>query len=208
MTRRVGSWRASSISRSPCTSRWVVWPAGSAWSSSSATWGCSGPTRRTCTAATSATRSGRWSRDSGGKISIAPQVEVQMGHGWPPVLKAIEYGPAPELLDRCRDDRAGRHVHPDARRRSAPSGAGSTRRAYEPNEQVPKDCLTARADAAGGDASTAPTSAGRRGPDRIADAGQAGRRRDPRRQRRSTWLRSSTPSPPSCCAPMSPTSTP
>src|SRR5205085_7193260 len=26
-------------------------------------------------------------RDSGGTISVAPQVEVQMGHGWPPLLK-------------------------------------------------------------------------------------------------------------------------
>jgi 5-methylthioadenosine/S-adenosylhomocysteine deaminase len=36
-------------------------------------------------------------RDSGGTISIAPQVEVQMGHGWPPVMKAIEYGLRPSL---------------------------------------------------------------------------------------------------------------
>jgi cytosine/adenosine deaminase-related metal-dependent hydrolase len=35
--------------------------------------------------------------DSGGTISIAPQVEVQMGHGWPPVMKAIEYGLRPSL---------------------------------------------------------------------------------------------------------------
>ena len=35
--------------------------------------------------------------DSGGRISIAPQVEVQMGHGWPPVLKAIEHGLRPSL---------------------------------------------------------------------------------------------------------------
>jgi cytosine/adenosine deaminase-related metal-dependent hydrolase len=35
--------------------------------------------------------------DSGGTISIAPQVEVQMGHGWPPVMKAIEYGLPPSL---------------------------------------------------------------------------------------------------------------
>ena len=35
--------------------------------------------------------------DSGGTISVAPQVEVQMGHGWPPVMKAIEYGLAPSL---------------------------------------------------------------------------------------------------------------
>jgi cytosine/adenosine deaminase-related metal-dependent hydrolase len=35
--------------------------------------------------------------DSGGTISIAPQVEVQMGHGWPPVMKAVEYGLRPGL---------------------------------------------------------------------------------------------------------------
>lgn len=35
--------------------------------------------------------------DSGGTVSIAPQVEEQMGHGWPPVMKAIEYGLRPSL---------------------------------------------------------------------------------------------------------------
>ncbi|MCW6005423.1 amidohydrolase family protein [Micromonospora sp. CPCC 205371] len=35
--------------------------------------------------------------DSGGTISIAPQVEVQMGHGWPPVVKSMEYGLRPSL---------------------------------------------------------------------------------------------------------------
>jgi cytosine/adenosine deaminase-related metal-dependent hydrolase len=35
--------------------------------------------------------------DSGGTISIAPQVEAQMGHGWPPVAKAMEYGLRPSL---------------------------------------------------------------------------------------------------------------
>ena len=35
--------------------------------------------------------------DSGGTISIAPQVEVQMGHGWPPVMKSLEYGLRPSL---------------------------------------------------------------------------------------------------------------
>ncbi|MGH8869730.1 MAG: amidohydrolase family protein [Actinomycetes bacterium] len=35
--------------------------------------------------------------DSGGTISIAPQVELQMGHGWPPVNKALEYGLRPSL---------------------------------------------------------------------------------------------------------------
>ncbi|MFI6011123.1 amidohydrolase family protein [Streptomyces sp. NPDC051243] len=35
--------------------------------------------------------------ESGGTVSIAPQVEVQMGHGWPPVMKAVEYGLRPSL---------------------------------------------------------------------------------------------------------------
>jgi 5-methylthioadenosine/S-adenosylhomocysteine deaminase len=35
--------------------------------------------------------------DSGGYISIAAQVETQMGHGWPPVVKAYQYGLAPSL---------------------------------------------------------------------------------------------------------------
>jgi 5-methylthioadenosine/S-adenosylhomocysteine deaminase len=35
--------------------------------------------------------------DSGGTISIAPQIEMQMGHGWPPVRKALEYGRRPSL---------------------------------------------------------------------------------------------------------------
>ncbi|MFJ9542886.1 amidohydrolase family protein [Streptomyces sp. NPDC101225] len=35
--------------------------------------------------------------DSGGTVSIAPQVETQMGHGWPPVMKAVEHGLRPSL---------------------------------------------------------------------------------------------------------------
>ncbi|WP_367319445.1 amidohydrolase family protein [Streptomyces sp. HUAS ZL42] len=35
--------------------------------------------------------------DSGGTVSVAPQVETQMGHGWPPVMTAIEHGLRPSL---------------------------------------------------------------------------------------------------------------
>jgi cytosine/adenosine deaminase-related metal-dependent hydrolase len=35
--------------------------------------------------------------DTGGTISIAAQVELQMGHGWPPVVKATGYGLRPSL---------------------------------------------------------------------------------------------------------------
>jgi cytosine/adenosine deaminase-related metal-dependent hydrolase len=33
--------------------------------------------------------------DTGGTISIAAQVETQMGHGWPPVVKALTHGLRP-----------------------------------------------------------------------------------------------------------------
>ena len=36
-------------------------------------------------------------RDTGGTISIAAQVELQMGHGWPPVAKSYQFGLAPSL---------------------------------------------------------------------------------------------------------------
>jgi 5-methylthioadenosine/S-adenosylhomocysteine deaminase len=35
--------------------------------------------------------------DSGGTVSIAPQVETQMGHGWPPVTQVMEHGLRPSL---------------------------------------------------------------------------------------------------------------
>ena len=34
---------------------------------------------------------------SGGHISVAPQIEMQMGHGWPPVLTALRHGLPPSL---------------------------------------------------------------------------------------------------------------
>jgi 5-methylthioadenosine/S-adenosylhomocysteine deaminase len=40
-----------------------------------------------------------WQRvqETGGKISIAPQIELQMGHGWPPVNKAMQLQLRPSL---------------------------------------------------------------------------------------------------------------
>ena len=35
--------------------------------------------------------------DSGGTVSLAPQVELQMGHGWVPVNKSLEYGLRPSF---------------------------------------------------------------------------------------------------------------
>ena len=70
-----------------------------------------------------------WKRvaDTGGTISIAAQVELQMGHGWPPVNKSYQFGHAAKSVHRRRHHGAGGHVHPDAcclRRRAGPGKRG------------------------------------------------------------------------------------
>jgi 5-methylthioadenosine/S-adenosylhomocysteine deaminase len=81
-------------------------------------------------------------KDSGGTVSIAPQVELQMGHGWPPTLKAIEYGLRPSLSIDVVTTVPG-DMFTQMRAAFAADRARVHESAYEPNEQVPKDCLTA-----------------------------------------------------------------
>jgi 5-methylthioadenosine/S-adenosylhomocysteine deaminase len=81
-------------------------------------------------------------KDSGGTVSIAPQVELQMGHGWPPTLKAIEYGLRPSLSIDVVTTVPG-DMFTQMRAAFAADRARVHEGAYEPNEQVPKDCLTA-----------------------------------------------------------------
>jgi len=80
--------------------------------------------------------------ESGGKISIAPQVEVQMGHGWPPVLKAIEHGLRPSFSIDVVTTVPG-DMFTQMRSAFGSERGRVNEAAYEPNEQVPKDCLTA-----------------------------------------------------------------
>jgi len=81
-------------------------------------------------------------KESGGRISIAPQVEVQMGHGWPPVLKSLQHGLRPSFsIDVVT-------TVPGDMFTQMRSAFGSERgrvmeTAYGPNEQVAKECLTA-----------------------------------------------------------------
>ena len=82
-------------------------------------------------------------QDSGGTISLAPQVEVQMGHGWPPVLKAIEHGLRPSLSIDVVTTVPG-DMFTEMRAAFGAERARVHETAYEPNEQVPKDVLTAR----------------------------------------------------------------
>ncbi len=81
-------------------------------------------------------------KDSGGTISIAPQVELQMGHGWPPTLKAMEYGLRPSLSIDVVTTVPG-DMFTQMRSAFAADRARVHDAAYGPNEQVPKDCLTA-----------------------------------------------------------------
>jgi cytosine/adenosine deaminase-related metal-dependent hydrolase len=82
-------------------------------------------------------------RDSGGTISVAPQVEVQMGHGWPPLLKALRMGLRPSLSIDVVTTVPG-DMFTQMRAAFGADRGRVNEAAYGPNEQVPKDVLTAR----------------------------------------------------------------
>lgn len=88
---------------------------------------------------------GEWQlvKDSGGRISIAPQVEAQMGHGWPPVLKSLEHDLRPSFSIDVVTTVPG-DMFTQMRSAFGSERGRVNERAFEPNEQVPKDCLTAR----------------------------------------------------------------
>lgn len=81
--------------------------------------------------------------DSGGTISIAPQVELQMGHGWPPVMKAIEYGLRPSLSIDVVTTVPG-DMFTQIRAAFGAERARVNAIAWAANENVPDTMLTAR----------------------------------------------------------------
>lgn len=81
--------------------------------------------------------------DSGGTISIAPQIEIQMGHGWPPVMKAIEYGLRPSLSIDVVTTAPG-DMFTNIRAAFGAERARVNAVAWEANEPVPDTMLTAR----------------------------------------------------------------
>jgi 5-methylthioadenosine/S-adenosylhomocysteine deaminase len=86
-----------------------------------------------------------WRRvaDTGGTVSVAPQVEVQMGHGHPPIMKAMEYGLRPALSTDVMTTAPGDMF---TQIRSA-FGAERQRvlsEAWQANTDPPADLLTAR----------------------------------------------------------------
>jgi cytosine/adenosine deaminase-related metal-dependent hydrolase len=81
--------------------------------------------------------------DSGGTVSIAPQVETQMGHGWPPINKSIEYGLRPSLSIDVVTTVPG-DMFTQIRCAFGCERARVNAIAWEANTEVPETMLTAR----------------------------------------------------------------
>jgi 5-methylthioadenosine/S-adenosylhomocysteine deaminase len=82
-------------------------------------------------------------KDTGGTISVAPQIEMQMGHGWPPLLQARQLGLRPSLSIDAVTSVPG-DMFTEMRAAFAADRARVHAEKYEPNERVPKEVLTAR----------------------------------------------------------------
>jgi 5-methylthioadenosine/S-adenosylhomocysteine deaminase len=81
--------------------------------------------------------------DSGGTISIAPQIEAQMGHGWPPIMKALEFGLRPSLSIDVVTTAPG-DMFTQMRAAFGCERARVNEIAWKANTEVPETMLTAR----------------------------------------------------------------
>jgi cytosine/adenosine deaminase-related metal-dependent hydrolase len=81
--------------------------------------------------------------DSGGTISIAPQIEAQMGHGWPPIMKALEHGLRPSLSIDVVTTAPG-DMFTQMRAAFGCERARVNEVAWQANTEVPDTMLTAR----------------------------------------------------------------
>jgi cytosine/adenosine deaminase-related metal-dependent hydrolase len=81
--------------------------------------------------------------DSGGTVSIAAQVEVQMGHGWPPVNKAYAAGLRPSLSVDVVTTVPG-DLFTQMRSAFGTERARVNAECWEANVEVPDTMLTAR----------------------------------------------------------------
>ncbi|HZB78672.1 MAG TPA: amidohydrolase family protein [Actinomycetota bacterium] len=80
---------------------------------------------------------------SNGTVSIAAQVEMQMGHGWPPVMKARSYGLRPSLSIDVVTTVPG-DMFTEMRCVFAAERWRSNDSVWESEDPLPKDALTAR----------------------------------------------------------------
>ena len=86
-----------------------------------------------------------WQRvaDTGGTISIAAQVELQMGHGWPPVNKSYEFGLRPSLsIDVVTTVPGDQFTQMRAAFGAERARVNAT--CWQANTDVPENMLTAR----------------------------------------------------------------
>ncbi|MEU6040869.1 amidohydrolase family protein [Actinomadura sp. NPDC047616] len=81
--------------------------------------------------------------DTGGTVSVAPQVEMQMGHGWPPVMKALEHGLRPGLSADVVTTVPG-DMFTEIRAAFAADRARVNAACWEADTPVPDTMLTAR----------------------------------------------------------------
>jgi cytosine/adenosine deaminase-related metal-dependent hydrolase len=81
--------------------------------------------------------------DTGGRISVAPQVELQMGHGWPPVNIARERGLRPSLSIDVVTTVPG-DMFTEMRAAFGAERARVNALAWEADTPVPENMLTAR----------------------------------------------------------------
>jgi len=86
-----------------------------------------------------------WQRvaDTGGTISIAAQVELQMGHGWPPVSKSYQFGLRPSLSIDVVTTVPG-DMFTQMRAAFGGDRARVNATCWEANTTVPETMLTAR----------------------------------------------------------------
>jgi 5-methylthioadenosine/S-adenosylhomocysteine deaminase len=86
-----------------------------------------------------------WQRvsDTGGTISIAAQVELQMGHGWPPVNKSYQFGLRPSLSIDVVTTVPG-DMFTQMRAAFGAERARVNATCWEANTDAPENMLTAR----------------------------------------------------------------
>ena len=130
------------------------------------------------------TRSGLLVRDSGGNVSLAPQIELQMGHGWAPAAKARQAGHP----DRARLRRGDDGLRPTSSRRCTRSSRSERGRRHQATWDEDLDGNTPTPDLINvRQVLRWATLDGRQGrrhrrPDRLDHAGQEGRPRHHRRR--------------------------
>lgn len=81
--------------------------------------------------------------DSGGTISVAPQIEMQMGHGYPPTGKAVEHGLRPSLSQDVVTTAPG-DMFTQMRSAFACERVQVNAEAWEADTEVPDTIFTAR----------------------------------------------------------------